>query len=84
MERKRPAEAGRFCQLRIGVADLLVRFLGRPVTLGGSLALLAGLALLCGGIVQKFAPTGRAFPVMALVAAIIALLAITSYVYEKD
>ncbi len=48
------------------------------------LALLAAMALLCGGVMQKFVPTGRAFGVMSLVAAVMALLALTSYVYEKD
>jgi hypothetical protein len=41
VKRKRPAEAGRFCQLSIGVAGLLVRHLGIFVTLAGSLTLLA-------------------------------------------
>jgi hypothetical protein len=40
--RKRPAEAGRFCQLRIGIAGLLVRLFGIFVTTAGLLALLAG------------------------------------------
>jgi hypothetical protein len=40
-ERKRPAEAGRFCQLSIGVAGLIVRHFGIFVTLAGCLTLLA-------------------------------------------
>ncbi|MBR1146637.1 hypothetical protein [Bradyrhizobium sp. AUGA SZCCT0431] len=40
-KRKRPAEAGRFCQLGIGVAGLIGRQLGIFVTLAGSLTLLA-------------------------------------------
>jgi hypothetical protein len=41
LKRKRPAEAGRFCQSSIGVAGLLVRHLGIFVTLARSLTLLA-------------------------------------------
>jgi hypothetical protein len=60
--KKRPAEAGRLClyvglfQLRIGVARLLVRLLGIFVTLGGSVALLAGFltaALLLAGLLIR-------------------------------
>jgi hypothetical protein len=40
--RKRPAEAGRLCQLRIGIARLLARLFGIFVTTAGFLALLAG------------------------------------------
>jgi len=39
--RKRPAEADRLCQLRIGIAGLLVRLFGIFVTTAGLLALLA-------------------------------------------
>jgi hypothetical protein len=41
MKRRRPAEAGRPCQLCIGVARLVVRLFGVFITLCGSLALLA-------------------------------------------
>jgi hypothetical protein len=41
LKRKRPAGADRFCQLRIGVARLVVRLLGIFVTLCGRLTLLA-------------------------------------------
>jgi hypothetical protein len=41
MKKRRPAEAGRLYQLRIGVAHLVVRLFGIFITLCGSLALLA-------------------------------------------
>jgi hypothetical protein len=56
MKRRRPAEAGRLCQLRIGVARLVVRLLGIFVTLCGSLALLARFltaALLRSGLLPR-------------------------------
>ena len=48
------------------------------------LGLLAAMALLCGGVMQRLMPSGRAMSVMCLVAAIMAMLAVTSYLYEKD
>jgi hypothetical protein len=53
LERKRPAEAGRICQLCIGIAGLVVRRFGMFVILCGSLTLLAGFltaALLPAGL----------------------------------
>ena len=55
-QRKRPAEAGRFCQLGIGVAGLIVRHLGIFVTLAGGLTLLARIltaALLLTGFLAR-------------------------------
>src|SRR5580704_8746299 len=56
MKRRRPAEAGRLCQLRIGVARLVVRLFGIFATFCGSLALLARFltaALLRGGLLPR-------------------------------
>jgi hypothetical protein len=54
--KKRPAEASRLCQLRIGAARLLVRLFGIFVTLAGGLALLARFltaALLLAGLLTR-------------------------------
>ena len=56
MKRRRPAEARRFCELRIGVARLVVRLFGIFVTLAGSLTLLARFltaALLLTGLLTR-------------------------------
>jgi hypothetical protein len=52
----RPAEAGRFCQLRIGIARLVERLFRISITFAGSLALLArflAAALLLTGFLTR-------------------------------
>ena len=61
-KRKRPAEAGRLCQLRIGVARLVERLFGISIVLARSLALLArfrAAALLLTGLDPALDSAGR-------------------------